>query len=765
LSPHSFGSIRPWRIPCKLFAVVAVVAVATLSTVGLFGYWISSRNVVSETGEEASSLAEHLSIGLRDPLLSSSFDTVREQVEMEMEREPAVRAILVEDPDGAGVRFGMARRPGGKPFTVDSLPVFPDGTLQATALVAGGHWPARSLPPAGKVRLLLDATPALERLQTRLGWRMVELFLVALFSLFSLTIFVDRYLVHPLRSLDTAMGEAALSLGTRPLDEMAGLTGESPAAGGFREIGKMGEDFQELLRAIVQKEADRGRAEKELKESNEFYEQLLSMNSCIVWRIEIDPEGRFRTYYVSSAAERLLGLPSGTIGNDLERFLGRVHPEDLDAVRRAFLTEAAELRPNDSMEFRVVLPGGEVRRFASVGTAWRNDSQRTVELYGIMADVTEKRKVEEHLRQQQRLEGIGTLAGGIAHDFNNLLTPILGCAELALLRVGTEHPAAKELRTILDAAQRGGELTRQILAFSRKQRIETGPVELNDEISRTAKMLSRTLGERIDLCLDLAPGLPPVLADAGQLHQVLLNLAVNGRDAMEGGGVLTLSTRLAPPAEGSGAASVILSVGDTGAGMDGETLARIFEPFFTTKEAGKGTGLGLSTVHGIVKQHGGDISVASKPGEGTVFTLRLPAAPSLPKAARAKEGPLPRGTGRVLLVEDEASVRILARRFLEEGGYEVVDAEDAREALSELRREDFDLLLTDVVLPGEDGRELYRKAQALRPGLAVLYMSGYAAGERPLGEILGSGVPFLPKPFDLRTLLRAVREVLSRRAA
>jgi PAS domain S-box-containing protein len=380
--------------------------------------------------------------------------------------------------------------------------------------------------------------------------------------------------------------------------------------------------------------------------------------------------------------------------------------------------------------------------------------------------------LERRLEEGQRLESIGRLAGGVAHDFNNLLTPILGNAQGALDALGAAHPVAEDLRGIVEAAGRAGALTRQLLALSRRQLLQERAVDLNAEVGALHAMLRRTIGEDVEVRLELDPALGRVRGDPSQLQQVLLNLAVNARDAMPGGGLLTIATRNVAPEEAAGRAGararslVELSVSDSGTGMTPEVRARLFEPFFTTKPHGKGTGLGLATVLGVVKQHGGEVEVESAPGQGSTFRILLPrddaARAAVPPApAPAAEG---RRGGRVLLVEDEPGVRRLVEGYLRGAGYEVLAAADGHEALELAARAPggLDLLLSDVVMPGMNGRELYLALAAHRAGLRVLYMSGYPALPSTLQDLVEGGRDaFIAKPFTRAQLLARLDEVLA----
>lgn len=391
---------------------------------------------------------------------------------------------------------------------------------------------------------------------------------------------------------------------------------------------------------------------------------------------------------------------------------------------------------------------------------------------GIARDVTERKQLEEQLRQSQKLEAVGQLAGGVAHDFNNLLTVINGYSDLLLRKLGKEDAMRLNVEEIKKAGERAAALTRQLLAFSRKQVLQPKVLKLNAVVADVEKMLRRLIGEDIDLLTVLEPSLGQIKADPGQIEQVILNLVVNARDAMPQGGKLTIETsnvdltteyerRRTDIKPGK---YVMLAVSDSGTGMDAETQARIFEPFFTTKEKGKGTGLGCSTVYGIVKQSEGNIWVYSEIGKGTTFKVYLPRIDGEVQVDGAHESPfeLRRGREIVLLTEDETPVRRLTRMILEMNGYEVLEATNGNEALAiyKKHRGRFDLIVTDVVMPNMSGPELARTLEALSPGIKVLYLSGYTDDAIVRHGLLDQKMAFLQKPFTPDALLRKVREVL-----
>ncbi len=413
----------------------------------------------------------------------------------------------------------------------------------------------------------------------------------------------------------------------------------------------------------------------------------------------------------------------------------------------------------------------------------RDGSRRIVEMnakraapglyMAVMRDVTERRALERQLLQAQKMESIGTLAGGIAHDFNNILTGIAGFAELALMRLSSAHPIWRDLQEVKRQAERATTLTRQLLAFSRRQILEPKHVNLNQVVSETEAFLRRVIGEHIELKVVTAPKLATVYVDPAQVEQVLMNLCVNARDAMPQGGQLLIETRdvrldesycrshaWARPGD-----YVEIAVTDTGVGMDEKTLQQIFDPFFTTKEPGKGTGLGLAMVYGIVRQHDGLIHVYSEPGRGTTFTVYFRAVAAEPERIVRSEAVMPLGGRETILVaEDDETVRALITRILEERGYTVLATADGEEALRrfDAEPERIALVVADAVMPRLAGRELYEALRARKPGLRVLFISGYSANSIHERFILDAGLDFLHKPFNPVELARRVREVLDR---
>jgi PAS domain S-box-containing protein len=509
----------------------------------------------------------------------------------------------------------------------------------------------------------------------------------------------------------------------------------------------------------------RKEAERQLRESEERFRSLFEHAPIGIYRTA--PDGRI--LLANPALIRMLGYESfaDLVARDLER--EGFAEGGARAEFKAIMEREGEVA---DLESRWVRRDGSVISVREYASAVRGDNGAVLYYEGAVEDISQRKQLEEQLRQSQKMEAIGQLAGGVAHDFNNLLTVINGYSELVLNRPDTGEGLRQDLEQVKMAGDKAAVLTQQLLAFSRRQILRPRVLDLDAVLSDTEKMLRRLIGEDITLATIRAPRLGKVRADPGQLEQVLFNLAVNARDAMPAGGRLTIEARNADldgsyvdgHPEAVAGPYVLLSVSDTGTGMDEETRTRIFEPFFTTKEVGRGTGLGLSTVYGIVRQSGGHILVYSEPGHGTTFKVYLPRVEQPAEAPEADTGPVapPRGSETVLLVEDEADVRALAARALRSSGYTVLEAADGVEALTaaEEHAGPLHLLATDVVMPGMGGRELAERLLALRPGTRALYLSGYTDDAIVRHGVLEPGFAFLGKPFTPATLARKVREVL-----
>jgi len=441
-----------------------------------------------------------------------------------------------------------------------------------------------------------------------------------------------------------------------------------------------------------------------------------------------------------------------------------------DKVRRG-----ARVEPIETQRAR---KDGTTLEVSVVVSPLRDASGAVVGAASVARDITERNRVqaegralERRLHQSERLESLGQLAGGVAHDFNNLLAAIINYATFVADQIAEKSPVRADVEQIQAAAEQAARLTKQLLIFARRETSEPEVLRLEDMVTATREMLARIIGEHIELRLDICPDLPAVRADRSQMEQVLLNLAFNARDAMADGGTLTISTKLAFIDEGSsllGSSTrpgnyVELAVSDTGTGMSPEVIARIFEPFFTTKPQGQGTGLGLATVYGVVTKAGGTMSIDSEEGTGSTFRLYFPAT-DLPAAAASRlDISYLGGNGEtVLIVEDEPAVLDVTSRLLRQAGYLTLDASSAEQALGLATSHDFQLLLTDSVMPAMSGRALAERLAELRPGAAVLYMSGYAEGHLGPLSALDERITLVQKPFDRRTLLEKVRFALGK---
>jgi PAS domain S-box-containing protein len=518
-------------------------------------------------------------------------------------------------------------------------------------------------------------------------------------------------------------------------------------------------------RDITERKRSEERFERAMRESEAQYRLLFDANPNPMWVYDLET---LRFLAVNDAATRRYGYSR-------DEFLGMT---------------IKDIRPAEEVP-KLVASFESGNALTPVRTTWRHRARDgsliDVEILGspltfrgrpaelILAhDITARKRLEEQFRHAQKMEAVGRLAGGVAHDFNNLLTAILGHSELLLGDMSPSDPRRDDLSEIVLAAERAAALTRQLLAFSRQQVLEPHLLDINAIVTQLSKMLHRLLGEDIDLSLALAPELGFVKADPGQMEQVLVNLAVNSRDAMPDGGKLTIETWEQDVEQDQAHAEqpiapgryVMIGISDTGAGMDEETRRRLFEPFFTTKEAGKGTGLGLSTVYGIVTQSGGYIWVYSEPGRGTTFKIYLPRADEAEAAEKAVAAPavpaVTTGTETILLVEDEAAVRKLAADVLERQGYNVIVTDSATAARAALERLDgtLHLLLTDIVMPDLRGPDLAEIVRAAHPECKVLYMSGYAPEAVVRHGSIQSGGIFIGKPFSPAVFVRKVRAVL-----
>ena len=530
-----------------------------------------------------------------------------------------------------------------------------------------------------------------------------------------------------------------------------------------------------LWDGIMLEITERKRAEEALRESEAKYRRLHeTMTDAFV---RIDMTGNIQE--ANRAYQALLGYTEEEL---LQRTYVDLTPEKWHALEMNVIAEQVLVNGHSQVyekEYRrkdgTIFPA-ELRTFLL-----RDDAGQPVGMWAIVRDITERKhaeeeraKLESQLIQAQKMESVGRLAGGVAHDFNNMLSVILGYAELIKTRLPDDDPLLKDVLAIEKAANHSRDITGQLLAFSRKQIIAPRVMNLNELIASSGNTLSRLIGEDIDLRLYPGENLWRINFDPAQVEQILINLAVNARDAMPDGGKLTIETENChldkayclkhlgfKPGQ-----YVFLGVSDDGTGMDREVQSHLFEPFFTTKEVGKGTGLGLATVYGMVKQNGGFIICYSEPGRGTTFKIYIPRVAEEDQAEEApKETPVAYGVGRILLVEDDEMVRDITKDILEEIGYTVLSADTPQGAIAlcENRDTPFDLLLTDVVMPEMSGRELANRIAVIRPGIKVLYMSGYTSNVIAHRGVLDKGVHFIQKPFRINDLADKISEVMAER--
>jgi len=546
---------------------------------------------------------------------------------------------------------------------------------------------------------------------------------------------------------------------------------EAMKAGAADYLSKSNLSVEALERAIRHAlalhagERQRWHAEAALRASEERFRALVENSSDAL--LLIDAEGRIT--YVTPSSERHLGWP-------LKQMIGRsifdfIHPDDREMVGVRMAETLNNPLGSVSQVVRFQHADGDWRIMEGVAVN-RLDDPSVGAIVVNARDITERRKLEDQLRHAQKMDAVGQLAGGVAHDFNNLLTAILGYCSLILDEVPEGSPMRQDLIEIQSAGERAASLTRQLLAFSRRQMLQPQVVDINTLVRQLEKLLRRLISEDVELVTALASDLRPVRVDPASVEQILVNLAVNARDAMPLGGQLTIETANVEIDEAytvthvamKSGPYVMMAVGDTGVGMDAALRARVFEPFFTTKERGRGSGLGLATVYGMVKQSGGYIWVYSEPGHGTVFKVYLPPARTRVAPRAADTGKLAgtaHGWETVLLVEDEDAVRTLAREVLRRHGYVVLEARHGVDALrvAERHTDDIHLMITDVVMPHMSGRETAERLSKVRPKMKVLFMSGYT-DHALMHRELTPGASFLQKPFTPDNFARKVRHVL-----
>ncbi|MQA29593.1 MAG: response regulator [Luteitalea sp.] len=533
-------------------------------------------------------------------------------------------------------------------------------------------------------------------------------------------------------------------------------------------LGRLVPAIAREMREVAGRQAKRN-LELAFAETRERMQFALEAAGVGVWESEIASGSA--TW--SDVMEQLHGLPVGGFGSTIDAFVECIHPDDRQAVLGK-IAQATRERADSRLEYRTTWPDGSTHWISRIGRTFYNETGEPIRAAGVGMDITAQKNLEDQYRQAQKLESIGSLAAGIAHDFNNLLTIVTGYCELLAARFAGDKTATGDLDEIRRAGTSATALTRQLLAFSRRQILALRVLDLNTILTDSQRMMRRLVEESVRIQLRLAEDLSPVTVDAGQVEQVLLNLVINARDAMPDGGVVTIETQNVVLDEADArmhmdvqpGSYVLLSVADTGSGMSPDVQAQVFEPFFTTKERGRGTGLGLSTVYGIVKQSGGHIWVESEVGAGTTFRIYLPVATDadLPVTAvpRASSNVL-NGAETILVVDDEPSLRALTKRILQRYGYTVLLAANGEEAqrISRSHRGPIGVALMDVVLPGCGGRAVAEWITSQRPETRIVYMSGYTYDAITPNGMLDPGTTLVQKPFTPETLIGRIREALS----
>jgi signal transduction histidine kinase/CheY-like chemotaxis protein len=710
--------------------------------------------------EELRAQARVLAASLHAPLAFSDDEAAAESLRA-LADVPGIRSARVEDARGEiFASWSPAAAPGG-----DGDGGGAGASVEAVEdVVSHGERVGRLVIRA--------ASPSLRERAARLAAPVAVAILALVAATAGMAALLRRAVTRPLAELARVAERVAA---TRDLETRA------PVRGGD-EIGRLALAWNDVLDRLAGRDRELREALAALGKSEERLRLALDAAGIGTWERVVASDAMT----VDARCRRILGLPEGPESVDLATVLAGLPGETAAAlVRLARDAERPEAALVGRAEVRVPSPAGDAPRYLDFRhMVVRGEGGRAERIYGTVLDVTEAKRAEEKLVQAQRMESVGRLAGGIAHDFNNLLTVILSSSQLAM--ASADAKAKRQLESVLKAGHHAADLTRQLLAFARRTVVEPRLVDVNAFVLDAEKLLRRMVGESITVRTIVTPDAGAVLADPGQLTQVLMNLAVNARDAMPRGGVLTITTgeadggaaagREGGGGEGAGggtgrgeraARGVAITVADTGSGIPPEVRGRIFEPFFTTKGVGEGTGLGLATCWGIVTQAGGRIEVESEVGKGSTFRVVLPRAPGAPArgaaAAPAGAAAAERGSGTVLVVEDNPLVRETVVSVLRAQGYSVEHAADAADALRHLeaRGGEVRLLLTDVVMPGMNGVELVRRAREKRGDLAVLFASGYAEGQG-IAESAGGGAVtrLIAKPFTTDALIAMVREVL-----
>jgi two-component system, cell cycle sensor histidine kinase and response regulator CckA len=773
--------VRPLRLSFrhKLWLLVGLAAAGPVLLATGVLLWYEREALRQQAMDDASSVARLMGANTAAALAFGDAVAARENLAA-LATKPEVEAAAVYGLNGR--LFAAYRRSGAAPGQVPDR-VAPDGRRfegDHLVLAEGVHRQADRL---GTVMLWADTGHTHARLQAH-GAKVLLVLVLSAAAVLLLTARLQRTLTRPLLRLAHAAlqvsqlqdysvrvdVEAGDELGalTMAFNEMLSEIQERDAAlQSARDVleQRVRDRVQDLQREVT----ERRDVEQALRESQTKLREILENTTNLFYAHGPDHVLTFvsaqaRAFFDCESEEAMVHWAEFVTDNPANR-------EGSLRTQRALST--GQRQPAYERELRGLL-GRTV--WVEVNEAPVVRDGRTVAIVGALTDITarkraeeERQRLESQFRQAQKMEAVGRLAGGIAHDFNNLLAVILGYAELLRRDMRPGERGERRVDEIQKAAERAAALTRQLLAFSRKQVLDPKVLSLETVVSDLQSMLRRLIREDVRLNVSAAEGLWRIRADRSQVEQVLLNLSVNARDAMPEGGTLTIGVTNAQLDVGGPAHLALppgryvkLTVADTGCGMDAETLSHVFEPFFTTKEKGAGTGLGLATVYGIVQQSGGAVDVASAPQTGSTFTVYLPAVDSPLEEARAVPAPPPAGRGTLLVVEDEPSLRRLTCEILESQGYTVIDAASAAQALALVAEHQgpLDLMITDVIMPGLSGRQLAERVTERRPGMPVLYMSGYTADVIAHHGVLDPDIMLLEKPFTPDALLERVQDAL-----
>jgi PAS domain S-box-containing protein len=525
----------------------------------------------------------------------------------------------------------------------------------------------------------------------------------------------------------------------------------------------------ELEKRVVERTEELGITAEALRVSEERYTLAVQGSNDGIWDINLETGEA----YHSQRWKSILGFDGNEITDNFKEWESRVHPDDYQKVMDAGKAYEEGRAPSFEIEYRLRHKDGDYRWVLTRGACLRDSRGKPYRMAGSLTDINERKKLEQQLLQSQKMESVGILAGGVAHEFNNLLTAISGYGQILQERIPKDDELTREsIINVMKAAEQAADLTRGLLAFSRKQVISPEPVHIDTLISTAGKIIQRVIGEDIEFSTGFSDKNLLVKADPGQIEQVLMNLVTNARDAMPQGGRLSVATRKVVVKEGSEAQYdlpepgkyALISVADTGTGIDAKSLESIFEPFYTTKEVGKGTGLGLSIVHGIIKQHNGSIQVSSEPGKGTTFNIYLPLVEGLSVRKESKISATPvNGTETILVVEDDEIVRMFMKSILERVGYKVIVADNGEDALARFKEhDDICLILSDVIMPRKNGMDMLNEVRKIKPAAKMIFISGYAADMISQKGMFDERTELITKPFNKNDLLKKVREILDR---